>query len=106
MTARTWLLQNGYSDVVVLIEKVEAGWRERGVTTRRNWWEILSGGHDGHSRTVSDISFPVLATAQIHENRPVTSNAIRRNRSETAPDKDFRGRSTKGRRRSAKRRST
>lgn len=93
MTTRSWLVENGYQDVVRLIDKVEDGWKANGVATRRNWWDILSGGRDGQARTVSGITFPVLATAQAHEGKPVTRNACRRSTSETPPEKDYRGRS-------------
>jgi hypothetical protein len=91
MTAREWLQEHGYDDVVRLIEQVEAIWVESGVTTRRNWWEVLAGDRNGKPRLVSGFRFPVLATAQEHEGKVVTANAIRRNPGETAPAKDFRG---------------
>lgn len=98
MTARKWLADNGYADVVALIELVERRWRAEGVSTRRNWWEVLSGGQDGQRRTVSGVEFPVLAVAQVHEGKPITPNAIKRDGNETPPSKDYRGRSVRGKR--------
>jgi hypothetical protein len=98
VTARKWLAENGYADVVELIEEVEQRWKAEGVSTRRNWWDILSGGHDGQRRAVSGIEFPVLAVAQIHEGKPVTAGALRRGRNETPPNKEYRGRSARGKR--------
>lgn len=103
MTARVWLQENGYDDVVALIEKVEKGWKVSGASTRRNWWGILAGGSDGRPRAVSDIMFPVLASAQIHEGKPVTNNAIKRKPGEVPPQKDYRGRSAIRRRRGRRR---
>lgn len=99
MTAREWLRENGYDDAVALIERVEKGWRSSGVATRRNWWDVLAGGKDGVPRTVSGIEFPVLASAQIHEGRPVTKKALKRKADEVPPSKDYRGRFAGRRRR-------
>lgn len=93
MTAREWLLQNGYADVVGLIDQVTEHWKARGVRTRRNWWETLAGGQDGKPRVVDGITFPVLVVAQKHQGRPVTPNAIQRNDKEEVPDKSYHGRS-------------
>lgn len=103
MSARGWLQENGYGDVVVLIERVEKGWKIGGVSTRRNWWGILAGGTDGRPRKVSGITFPVLVSAQIHEGTPVTNNAIKRKPGEVPPQKDYRGRSAVRRRRGRRR---
>lgn len=94
MTAREWLLNNGYSDVVDLIDEVIAQCKAKGVRTRRNWWETLAGGRDGRPRMVYGIAFPVLVVAQKHQGRPVTPNAIQRN-GEEVPKKIYHGRSLK-----------
>jgi hypothetical protein len=91
MTARKWLADNGYNDILKLIDRVEALWKAKGVTTRRNWWEVLAGDRHGQPRTVEGFQFPVLAAAQEHENKPPTKNAVRRRASEKPPEKDFRG---------------
>ncbi len=91
MTARTWLTDNKYDDVIKLMDRVEKIWKANGVTTRRNWWEALAGDRNGQPRVVQGLEFPVLAAAQEHEGMPVTANAIRRNPREVPPSKDFRG---------------
>lgn len=58
MTARQWLLENGYPDVVELIDQVTKEWKARGVRTRRNWWETLAGGKDGRPRVVRGVMTP------------------------------------------------
>jgi phage-related tail fiber protein len=61
------------------------GWEAEGKTTRRNWWDTLSGGTEGRPYTVDGKEFPVLAAAQRRQGKPVTSNAIQRNARETPP---------------------
>lgn len=93
MTARKWLVENGYEDVAELIDGLMKEWKLKGVSTRRNWWEILSGGKNGRPRTVNGVEFPVLKAAQLHEGKPITSNAICRNENEKAPEKRYLGKS-------------
>jgi hypothetical protein len=95
MTTRQWLVKNGYLDVVDLIDKVTEQWKANGSRTRRNWWEVLAGGHDGRPRTVNGITFPVLVAAQKHQGHPVTPNALQRNSNEEMPEKIYHGRSLK-----------
>jgi hypothetical protein len=97
MTAREWLEENGYTDVVALIDRASTTWKKAGIGTRRSWWSILAGGMGGRARRVGDIEFPVLVTAQKHEGVPVTKNAIQRNRSERVPPKVYRGSSLRSR---------
>jgi hypothetical protein len=91
MNARQWLKENGYDDILQLIQQVVAEWARKGVTTRRNWWEVLAGDHKGGPRYVEGIEFPVLAAAQEHEGKAITENAIRRSPKEAPPPKDYRG---------------
>ena len=91
MTARDWLLANGYEDVAALIDEVMASWERSGARTRRNWWDVLAGTKEGNSRTVEGVTFPVLATAQRHEGRKVSKTAIQRSRRETPPPKTYHG---------------
>lgn len=101
MTTRDWLQENGYADIVQLIDQVMEMWKASGARTRRNWWEVLAGGVNGASRTVEGVTFPVLATAQRHEGRSITPNAIKRDRSETPPEKSYHGRALRRRPRRA-----
>jgi hypothetical protein len=86
MTCRDWLSTNGYEDVVALIDQAMARMAARDSRQRRNWWDILSGGKDGKSCVREGIEFPVLRVAQVRQGKPVTPNAISRNRKELPPD--------------------
>ena len=79
MTTRDWLRQNGYEDVVELLDEVMATLAARGSKERRNWWDILAGGKDGRPSVVAGREFPVLRVAQARQGKPITPNAICRN---------------------------
>jgi hypothetical protein len=85
VTARKWLVENDYEDIVALIDRVEDDWRSRGFKTRRDWWDILAGDAEGQGRTVAGRVFPVLWAAQRRQGRKPTKNALRRKRSEAPP---------------------
>src|SRR5438034_999252 len=78
MTCRDWLENNGYEDVVRVIDDAIAKMANRGSKQRRNWWDILSGGADGRPCVREGIEFPVLRVAQIRQGKPLTKNAIAR----------------------------
>jgi hypothetical protein len=86
MTCRDWLNNNGYKDVVELIDNAIAKMAIRGSKQRRNWWDILSGGADGRPCVREGIEFPLLRVAQIRQGKPITKNAIARNSREQPPD--------------------
>jgi hypothetical protein len=86
MTCRDWLRQNGYEDVVALIDQAMAKIAAKGTKQRRNWWDILAGDVHGQPRVREGIEFPVLRVAQIRQGRPVTPNAISRNSNVQPPD--------------------
>lgn len=86
MTCRDWLKNNGYEDVVRLIDDAIAKMASRGSKQRRNWWDILSGAADGKPCVREGIEFPVLRVAQIRQGKPITKNAIARNSREQPPD--------------------
>ncbi|MCG3771061.1 MAG: hypothetical protein JW384_02241 [Nitrosomonadaceae bacterium] len=94
MSCKQWLLQNGYPDYAALIDKLEAENKERGVTTRRDWWDILSGIKDGKPSTRMGGNLPVLRAFQVRQGKPVTANAEQRNENEVAPPKTPQGRWT------------
>jgi len=91
MTAREWLAENQYTDILAMIDAIVLEWRASGKRTRRNWWGILAGGKNGSPRTVGGKTFPVLASAQRHEGLPVTPNAVQRSADEVVPKKVFLG---------------
>lgn len=86
MIARDWLRTNGYQDVADLIDRVMAAIAASGSKQRRNWWDVLAGGVGGKSIVVDDVKFPVLRVAQIRQGKPVTPNALCRNKNEQPPD--------------------
>jgi hypothetical protein len=86
MICRDWLRGNGYEDVVGLIDQAMKKMADRGSKQRRNWWDILSGVKDGNPSIVEGIEFPVLRIAQVRQGKPITPNAISRNRKELPPD--------------------
>lgn len=82
ITIRIWLKQNGYEDILEMIDEAIKIWKLEGIKTRRNWWEILAGDHNGYPRKINGKVFPVLKAAQIRQGKHVTSNAICRNDNE------------------------
>ena len=102
--ARVWLRANEYSDIADQIDQVLLTWKEQGKATRRNWWEILAGGKDGHPRVAGGVTFPVLRAARIRQNLPAdVPNAICRNPTEQAPRVRVTPRWRRKRRRSGRR---
>lgn len=77
ITVRAWLIENGYPEVAEMINDIQMEWRSSGKHTRRNWWDVLSGGKNGMPRTIYGRQFPVLQAAQIRQNKPITPNAIK-----------------------------
>ena len=85
ITVREWLKKNNYNDVAEMIDEIMQEWQRKGKKTRRNWWDILSGGKYGKPRTIYGKTFPVLRAAQIRQGVTVTKNAICRNEDEKPP---------------------
>lgn len=83
--ARVWLRENGYEDVAKMIDNVMLAWDEAGTGNRKNWWDVLAGRAAGRPRVIGGVEFPVLASAQRRQNRPVTANAIQRSKRENPP---------------------
>jgi hypothetical protein len=86
MTCRQWLAENGYEDVAALIDRAMAFIEAKGKKSRRNWWDTLAGGPNGRPYRREGIEFPVLRVAQIRQGKPITPNAISRNKNEQPPD--------------------
>lgn len=95
--ARGWLRRNGYDDIADKIDGVMAEWKARGVTTRRNWWEVLAGDKSGASRVVGGVSFPVLAAARRRQGLTPVEAATERTAGEEAPVAGAAGRGAKRR---------
>ena len=75
--ARVWLRAVGHDWVAGMIESIMETWRDRGVSTRRNWWHVLAGGTDGRPLHVEGKEFPVFASAQVRQGKAITPNAIK-----------------------------
>ncbi len=73
------------TDAARLIDDALTKWEREGVNTRRNWWDILCGGKNGQPKNFGGREFPVLRSAQIRQDRPITPNAICRNPKEQPP---------------------
>lgn len=86
MTCREWLRNNGYDDVVALIDDVMKKMAARGSKQRRNWWDVLSGGADGKPCLCEGTEFPVLHVAQLRQRKAPTPSALRRREDEQPPD--------------------
>lgn len=74
--AREWLRANGYPELADQIDAIMARWRERGLRTRRNWWEALAGKRDGRPRVIEGVTFPVLAAVRARQGLPPVPSAI------------------------------
>ncbi len=85
MESRKWLRANGYDDVADLIDEIMKEWRASGNGTRRNWWDVLAGRGNGQPCLTAGRQLPILRAAQIRQGRPVTANAICRNKDEGVP---------------------
>ena len=80
-------MENGYPEVAEMIDEIQAEWKSNGKHTRRNWWDVLSGGKNGAPRIIYGRQFPVLQAAQIRQGKPVTKNALKIMQDETnAPE--------------------
>jgi len=85
MRIRAWLRKLNYEDVDEKIGEVEALHKASGSKERRNWADVLCGAKDGKPVVIAGVEFPILAAAQRSRNRPVTANAIQRNKVEEFP---------------------
>lgn len=84
-SARAWLARNGYEDYADLIDEVMAEWKAKGSKERKDWWLVMSGGTTGKPLRICGRIFPVLASFQERQGKPVTENAERRNEIEVTP---------------------
>lgn len=92
-TVRAWLIENGHPEIAEMIDDIEAEWKAIGKHTRRNWWDVLSGGKNGTPRTIYGRQFPVLQAAQIRQGKTITANALKATENEKrAPSISSQGR--------------
>lgn len=95
--ARVWLRANGHDDVADRIDGIMEVWRERGVKTRRNWWDVLAGDRDGNARQVEGTAFPVLAAARRRKGWPRCDSEIGSREAAPVPMSGRKGSSTRRR---------
>jgi hypothetical protein len=62
--ARVWLRAIGRGDLADEIDKIMRSWKDRGLKTRRNWWEALGGTRKGTNMTVEWVTFPIIAAVR------------------------------------------
>lgn len=62
--ARVWLRAIGYGWLADEIDKIMQSWKDRGLKTRRNWWEALGGTPTGSPMTVEGVTFPILSAVR------------------------------------------
>ena len=62
--ARVWLRTIGYNKLADKIDTIMQSWKDRGLKTRRNWWEALGGTPGGTPMTVEGVVFPIIAAVR------------------------------------------
>jgi len=90
--ARVWLRENGYVEIVEMINAIMAEWKTSGKRTRRNWWEVMAGTKAGKPRVIEGRVFPILAAARERSCLPPVASALRRRTDERAPDRKLQAR--------------
>ena len=85
MNIKDWLAENGYEDVVDLINQVEAEWKAKSMKTRRDWWHVLAGTASGAPIVIAGREFPVLWAARKRKGLPDVKNSVKRNKREVPP---------------------
>ena len=68
-----------------MITTIMQGWRDKGLATRRDWWNVLAGTEAGKARTDSGFTFPVLAAARRRKGWPPVDAEQRRPGETPAP---------------------
>jgi DNA adenine methylase len=84
-SARLWLVENNYPEVVQMIDEILTEWEKAGKKTRRNWWDVLAGSRTGQPVSVEGRMFPVLRCARKRKGWHPTENSLSRNRREKVP---------------------
>lgn len=80
-----WLRQNGYSDIAERIETIVSTWRQNGLRTRRNWWDILAGDRVGNQREVAGERFPIIASIRKRQGLSAARGALWRQGEQPPP---------------------
>jgi len=85
--ARVWLRANGFIEVADAILEIMQRWRERGLKTRRSWWEALGGTRKGTPVTVEGFTFPIIAAIREERGLPPADGALELPPGVTVPPK-------------------
>jgi hypothetical protein len=75
--ARIWLRTIGYGWLADEIDKIMQSWKDRGLKTRRNWWEALAGTPKGSPMVVEGVTFPILAPVRERRGLDPVKGAIK-----------------------------
>lgn len=84
-SARDWLLASGYEDVVQTIEQIMLIWQQKGLGTRKDWWDKLAGTIKGAPCVVNGVQLPILSAARIRKGWPPVPDSLCRNRDQAIP---------------------
>lgn len=108
--ARVWLRSVGLDDLADEIERIMQSWKDRGLKTRRNWWEALGGTPSGKPVTVEGVVFPILAAVRRRRGLEPVKGAIKLSSNvavpEEVPQVRWTGKAPAGRSKASKKRPT
>ena len=85
MNTKSWLTDNGYEDILRLIDEAEAEWKAKSMKARRDWWHVLAGSASGAPTVIAGREFPVLWAARNRKGLPPVAYALKKNRREVPP---------------------
>jgi hypothetical protein len=75
--ARPWLRTIGMAALADKIDEIMQSWKDRGLKTRRNWWEALGGTPKGAPMTVEGVTFPIIAAVRMRRGLDPVSGSIK-----------------------------
>ena len=87
ITAKNWLIQNNYPEVVKIIDDYVAYNKARGSGEKRNFWDLLAGRKNGDPVNRNGFVFPILESIRTARkpNFPNAKSAIKKNKREIVP---------------------
>jgi len=92
MSIKSWLEENNYSEYLGRIATAEKRIAQKGIRTRRSWFEAFAGKKNGQPRFIHGVEFPVIKAIRKREGLPPVSWAIEKKKGEKAPPKKESGR--------------
>lgn len=84
--ARVWLRSVGLGTIADEIDRIMQSWKDRGLKTRRNWWEALGGTPSGRPVTVEGFVFPILAAVRERRGLEPVKGAVKLRSSVAVPE--------------------